>query len=118
MSRATHTSYTSQNTAKTVHREASPSGDALGRIGSKQWRATAVAAAVAAAAVRPVAAVRRRIRRREDRQVLGQVGGVRDITRTVFRVETVKFLKARCARQPLLKNPFHPRPDTLTLDRA
>ena len=76
MSRATHTSYTSQNTAKTVHRAGS--GDALGRIGSKQRRATAVAAAVAAAAVQPVAAVRRRIRRRRDREVVVQVGGVRE----------------------------------------
>ena len=38
----------------------------------------AVATAVAMAAVRPVAVVRRRNRRREDRQVLGQVGRVHE----------------------------------------
>ena len=50
----------------------------MGRFEAKRWRATAVATAVAMAAVRPVAAVRRRIRQREDRQVVGQVGRVRE----------------------------------------
>ena len=50
----------------------------MGRFEAKRWRATAVATAVAVAAVRPVAAVRRRIRQREDRQVVGQVGRVRE----------------------------------------